>query len=178
MHLFVVHAKDYTSPTFPWMVLAIKGLAAFLMEASFLPSFVLATVTVSETKATWDNADDTSEHQPLPDYDDAGQHQTNSNEQEDNPTSRTTPAIKASTSTNLMYGSLVSCIEFGDQIGAILATPLVTALNITRENNWHNLDVMIELCSGIGVLSAGMFVLLLCYLPPAAQSSPQRPQEV
>ncbi|CAB9529599.1 expressed unknown protein [Seminavis robusta] len=180
IYLFVVHTNDYTSHSmFPWMVLAIKSLSAFVMEWSFLPSIVLATVSVSETKATWmttsdDAATNDQQERSSNCHNDEETLHTTSTGQED-----TSPklAIKPSASTNVMYGSLVSCIDFGDQIGAILVTPLVTALGITRENNWHNLDTLIELCSGIGVLSAGIFVVLLFFLPSSPDGKPRQRQE-
>ena len=74
-------------------------------------------------------------------------------------------------STNIMYGSFISCIDFGDQIGAILSTPLVTALGISRDNNWHNLDSLIFICSGVGVLSASVLLLLGSKTPERSSGS-------
>ena len=60
-------------------------------------------------------------------------------------------------STGIQYGTLISCIDFGDQIGSWVTVPLVTALGISRENDWAGLNEMIVLTSVLGLLS----VLLL-----------------
>lgn len=58
------------------------------------------------------------------------------------------------------YGSLVSCINFGDQIGALLAGPLISVIGMKRENNWQHLDVLVELCALLTFLSAGLVRML------------------
>ena len=45
------------------------------------------------------------------------------------------------------YGSFISCIDFGDQLGALVMGWIVGAMNITRENDWHRLDDLIILCA-------------------------------
>ena len=61
----------------------------------------------------------------------------------------------------LQYGSLISCIDFGDQLGALLGGPLVSLLGISRENEFANLDRLIWCCSAMAFLS----LLLLPIIP-------------
>lgn len=61
---------------------------------------------------------------------------------------------------NVQYGTLISCIDFGDQLGALVLGALVAALDVSRENNWKHLDDLTQLCCVIGICSAS-FVLIL-----------------
>merc|ERR1712224_113221 len=45
------------------------------------------------------------------------------------------------------YGTLISCIDFGDQLGSLTVAPLVAILNVSRENNFLHLDYLILICS-------------------------------
>ena len=59
------------------------------------------------------------------------------------------------------YGTLVSCIDFGDQLGSLLAAPLVAAWQISRENGFLHLDRLILFCSLANlVLTLGLLPLL------------------
>ena len=59
------------------------------------------------------------------------------------------------------YGTLVSCIDFGDQLGSLLAAPLVAAWQISRENGFLHLDRLIVFCSGANlVITLGLLPLL------------------
>jgi hypothetical protein len=162
----VQQGESFTANSvFPWMVLGIKAFSSFIMEWNFLPSVVLATVSVSETKEMWSTPDSVTA-----DCDEEETQQTAQPEGIQPVTGNTRTTTRAtvlapSTPTNVIYGSLISCIDFGDQIGAILSTPIITALHITRENNWHNLDRLIVICSCIGMTSATIFLFLLGRLP-------------
>jgi hypothetical protein len=46
-------------------------------------------------------------------------------------------------SIGMQYGALVSCLDFGDQIGSWLTMPLVAALGISRENDWDHMGTFI-----------------------------------
>jgi hypothetical protein len=52
----------------------------------------------------------------------------------------------------MQYGTLISCIDFGDQIGSWLTVPLVAALGISRENEWENLDLLVLVTSALSLL--------------------------
>ena len=60
------------------------------------------------------------------------------------------------------YGTLISCIDFGDQLGSLTVAPLIAILNISRENHFLNLDHLILICSLTKmVVSLGLLPLLL-----------------
>jgi hypothetical protein len=61
---------------------------------------------------------------------------------------------------DMQYGTLVSCIDFGDQLGALLAGPIVAALGISRENDWAGMDTLIQLSSLAALLSIGFIAIL------------------
>lgn len=61
---------------------------------------------------------------------------------------------------DMQYGTLVSCIDFGDQLGALLAGPIVAALGISRENDWAGMDSLIQLSSLAALLSIGFIAIL------------------
>jgi len=58
------------------------------------------------------------------------------------------------------YGLLVSCIDFGDQISDWFIVPIVSYLDIRRENDWHNLDWFLWICVALAALSL-MFLMFL-----------------
>ena len=160
-------------PIFPWLVLSIKVLTSFLSEWNFLPSVVLATVSIPGAESSTGTAgNNTTRSITAMDEDD--EEEQPGAPAENLPANFPTTVPTVSPATNVAYGSLISCIDFGDQIGAILSTPIVSALGITRENNWRNLDSMIHICSGIGVLSAGVLTLLFFWLPRDQSCDPCR----
>ena len=53
----------------------------------------------------------------------------------------------------IQYGLLVSCIDFGDQVGDWLSIPIVKFLGMKRENGWENINLYIGICSTLGILS-------------------------
>ena len=60
------------------------------------------------------------------------------------------------------YGTLISCIDFGDQLGSLTVAPLVAFLNISRENGFLNLDHLILICALTNmVVSLGLLPLLV-----------------
>lgn len=61
---------------------------------------------------------------------------------------------------DIQYGTLISCIDFGDQLGSLLAGPVVAALGISRENDWEGLDQLIMLSCMFGLLSIGFLTVL------------------
>jgi len=61
----------------------------------------------------------------------------------------------------MQYGTLLSCIDFGDQIGSWLTVPLIMALGMSRENDWEHLDRFLLLSSGISLLPILLLPILL-----------------
>jgi hypothetical protein len=58
------------------------------------------------------------------------------------------------------YGTLISCIDFGDQLGQLVSGPLIVFLGISRENNFAHLDHLIFVCFYFELLSLLLLVLL------------------
>ena len=59
------------------------------------------------------------------------------------------------------YGTLVSCIDFGDQLGSLAAAPLVAFWNISRDNGFLHLDRLVLFCVVANVvISIGLLPLL------------------
>ena len=58
------------------------------------------------------------------------------------------------------YGTLISCIDFGDQLGQLVSGPLVVFLGISRENNFAQLDHLIFVCFYFEILSLLLLLLL------------------
>jgi hypothetical protein len=61
---------------------------------------------------------------------------------------------------DIQYGTLISCIDFGDQLGSLLAGPIVAALGISRENDWAGMNTLIQLSSLAALLSIGFIAIL------------------
>jgi GMP synthase-like glutamine amidotransferase len=64
-------------------------------------------------------------------------------------------------SVGLQYGTLVSCIDFGGQLGALLAGPLVAFMGTSRENGWAQLDTLQLVNSAMMLLSISLILLLI-----------------
>ena len=141
------------------MALIIKVGTTFASEWEFLPDIVIATTSISkEVQYSRVSTADDVVHQRVTAYDD------DSNEVEDrrqpfqieiSPTER-----QSVDTTAIQYGSLVACIDFGDQLGSLLAGPIVAILGISRENNWLNLDILILICAACKLLPLAFLKLL------------------
>jgi hypothetical protein len=112
----------------------VKSLTTFCGEWAFLPDVIIATTSLSVQKG------------------------------ENVPTSSTTNAVAADKETtkkiSIEYGALISCIDFGDQLGSWLTGPIVAMFGLSRENGWNNLDHFVLLCSGASIASLGLLKLL------------------
>jgi len=155
---------------FPWLVLGVKLVTSFLSEWNFLPSVVLATVSIPGLQ---DEVAGSVSTTAVYEGDNDGNGEEECDSAEEMPRTKQTPT--SSCATSVAYGSLISCIDFGDQIGAVLSGPLVAALGITRENHWQNLGTMIHICSIIGMTSSGFLVLMLWWLPSEPSDSGRPP---
>mmetsp|Transcript_17701 Transcript_17701/g.38464 ORF Transcript_17701/g.38464 Transcript_17701/m.38464 type:complete len:719 (+) Transcript_17701:150-2306(+) len=62
----------------------------------------------------------------------------------------------------MQYASFISCIDFGEQIGSWITVPIVASLDITRDNEFANLDHLILLCASIYSVS----LVYLCLIRP------------
>jgi hypothetical protein len=116
-------------------VLGIAVLATiittFFSEWAFLPEVVLASVSVGTDEQ--DDSGTTAFNTTAP-PNTAGQ----------------TPQESRHASTDahsaVKYGSLIACIEFGDQLGSLTAAPIVATLGISRENNFEKMDMFLLIC--------------------------------
>ena len=144
----MAHTNDLT--LFFMLVLVIGSITTFVGQWQFLPDVVLATATTVRAQ---------QQQQQQHDDDPFLMEQA---EDESNKDSECEPLQNINTLdlTGMLYGTLISCIDFGDQIGAWLTVPLVTMLGISRDNDWANLDIMIIITSVLGLMS----VLLLWIL--------------
>ena len=130
----------YSSSHYIFLVaLAAKAIATFFSEWAFLPDVVLATTSLSL------GGNECDEQVVL--------HR--------NPPQANAPQIEneASKKIAIEYGTLLSCIDLGDQLGSLLTGPIVAVLGISRENGFHNLDSLILLCSLGSVLSIGFLLI-------------------
>lgn len=155
----VAEAREENRPWILYLVTLFVGtLTTFVGEWRFLPDVVLATATVgaqgeyeeSERTNIDVEEDDASAMVPLVGDDVA----TLDSKQ------YCCTVVPKDDSTGIQYGTLISCIDFGDQIGSWLTVPFVTALGISRENDWAGLNGLIILTSVLGLLSVLMLVIL------------------
>ena len=148
---------DTTLPSRKLLLMAIlsKFVTTFFDEWAFLPELVLATTSVKVP--TTSEPVNTSEAgimtaSPIvsntPSHHDSGQ---NTSSGEENDQQRIA----------MEYGTLVSCLDFGDQLGSLLAVPLVAVWQISRENGFLHLDRLIVFCSVANVaVTIGLLPLL------------------
>jgi len=61
---------------------------------------------------------------------------------------------------SLQYASFLSCIDFGSQVGDWIAVPIVSALGVTRENRWENLDRYVAMCAFAKIASVSFLCLI------------------
>jgi hypothetical protein len=117
-----------------WIVVLVKSLETFFREWQFLPNIVLASTSLSL-------ADHQTPDPLLPtDHSHLGE-RTNDN-------------------VGVEYGTLISCIDFGDQLGSLVMGPLVAIFGISRESNFASLDRLIIVCFFFDILSLLLLALL------------------
>ena len=125
------------------VVALVQVVTSVVGEWVFLPSVVLATTSIMLEPTT-------PACELVPTHDDEEQ-VLRSSYQHSSP--RKSCCLESTSSTTAMqYGILISCIDFGDQIGSWLMVPLVAALGISRENEWEHLDLLILVTSALSLL--------------------------
>lgn len=121
-----------------WIVLLMKSISTFFDEWEFLPDVVLATTSL--------NARDDNKPSDLPPV---------------LPTTEAPAVTEVKTGNDaIKYGTLISCIDFGDELGSLLTGPLVALLGISRENHFERLDHLIIICFLFNLMSVGLLILL------------------
>ena len=139
LRMFGPFVRDETSdlPLTTWFhviaTLLIKTMLTVTGEWKFLPDVILATTSaVPEEEATGNLVGSSSDSNDQPSSEEIG----------------------------LRYGTLVACIDFGGQLGSLLAGPIVAAVGTSRENNWEHMDILVEL-SAVATMASLVFLVLL-----------------
>ncbi|OEU21703.1 hypothetical protein FRACYDRAFT_178101 [Fragilariopsis cylindrus CCMP1102] len=121
-----------------------KFVTTFFSEWAFLPEVILATTSVKHATTTT-----TIIH-------------NEPNAIISNSSNNGHTIVDDNKTIAMEYGTLISCIDFGDQLGSLTVAPLVAFLNISRENGFLNLDHLILICALTNmVVSLGLLPLLV-----------------
>lgn len=136
--------------------IVVKAVLGFTGEWKFLPDVVLATVSVNNG-ATSTGGDATSTR-----YSEEGT-TSRSSLLDGRQSSQPRQQQQQATGVSLQYGTLISCIDFGSQLGALFAGPLVALFGTSRENDWAGLDWLQEINSILTLCSVAFLVLLVRY---------------
>jgi hypothetical protein len=148
-NLVLVADSHEINVTFFVLVVTIGSITTFAGEWQFLPDVILATASVCAHHHDDDDNDSNNYHEPLTIL--------VVEDSQDSAECTDEPPQSIMDSTGMLYGTLISCIDFGDQIGSWVTVPLVTVLGISRDNDWANLNSFIILTAALGLSS----VLLL-----------------
>ena len=132
------------------MTIAFKTVLGFTSEWKFLPDLVLATVSVD---AMADAPSGTCNSSDRPTDDDSPPCSP--------PTDEHGTQEQTTASVGLQYGTLVSCIDFGGQLGALLGGPLVALFGTSRDNDWSHLGLLQVINSTMMLLSIAFLFILV-----------------
>jgi hypothetical protein len=145
--------SPYSLTTKILCTIGMNAVMGFFSQWKFLPDVVLATVSIETLPSAPVSQ---SEREPNPDPNDVQPHTT---EPEFNETAAP-GSSSSSSSIGMQYGTLMSCIDFGGQMGALVAGPLVAWLGTTRENHWQHLELLQELNSTLILCSIAWLFLV------------------
>lgn len=184
------HDDNYSMTTKIISTIVINAMIGFFNEWKFFPDVVLATAVSTGNHSVFDMSLSTSLSQhdvSLPDQSIPGptdddplrplesnptihlshdDDKSNDNATHNNSNNSTTQVSTASSSLavrSVQYGTLLSCIDFGDQIGVLLAGPLIAICHTTRSNSddhWQHLEVLQIINSIMIILSASLIFIL------------------
>lgn len=164
--VFQAHHRDALSTSIQqhsvlgFAILA-KFICTFTEEWAFLPEIVLATTSLSVYGQDRDNHENeeifnaNEETRQTPDH--VASIPAEATVSRAMPAPDTVGCISEDrTDSNeekiaMEYGTLVSCIDFGDQLGSLAAAPLVALLGISRENDFQGLDRLIVICAVVNI---------------------------
>ena len=158
LDLIVVQQQHEPSQWHAFAVITLVHLVTNVAgQWQFLPSVVLATTSI-----TFPNDENLEcELVPNDDNDDDNnmdaKHDISNSSHSSNISYQQSPQRQRSccpdhTTTAMQYGTLISCIDFGDQIGSWLTVPLVTMLGMTRENDWENIHLLIYITAALSLI--------------------------
>ena len=161
--------NDEFVPSRSLLLIAVvsKFITTFFDERAFLPELVLATTsvkvptTVASTSTT--NTMDRSQTE-TPGLSTLLTSTFNNYDSADDDDQQKRIAME--------YGTLVSCIDFGDQLGSLIAAPLVAVWQISRDNGFLHLDRLIVFCSVSNVLITIGLLPLLWNIGPKTNPRP------
>ena len=161
--------NDEFVPSRRLLVIAVvsKFITTFFDEWAFLPELVLATtsVKVPTTVASTSSANTMDRSQTgTPDLSTLLTSTINNYDSTDDDDQQKRIAME--------YGTLVSCIDFGDQLGSLIAAPLVAVWQISRDNGFLHLDRLIVFCSVSNVLITIGLLPLLWNIGPKTNPRP------
>jgi hypothetical protein len=151
------------------LTIAVKTVVAFSGSWCFLPDVILATMSVKASLSGSAGCESTSNAVA-----EGARLLTATRLADDNNHSSLTPEPCARPEDaekdeppdtereveSLRYATLMSCLDFGDQLGALASGPLVLLFGISRENDWHSLDALVVTCF-LGTLASLCFVVIL-----------------
>jgi ABC-type amino acid transport system permease subunit len=147
-------------------IIAVSLFTTFSREWYFLPSVVLATTAVNMTgTASAENEEHLQRIAPLEVSDpESGPSEPTTSYQQTKVTCCECGGGGGgggnTTSVGMQYGALVSCLDFGDQIGSWLTMPLVAALGISRENDWENMNTFIVVTALLNLIPLALLPIL------------------
>ena len=162
-HLWFIHVVEHSQSAFLHnaVALCVGAWTTWTSEWCFLPKVILATHSVGIGQDNNDNSNSNYATFTVNDSSDCTEDHTH--------------AMQNSTDLQkqreLQYGSLITCIDFGDQLGALVASGIVAWMGISRENHWEGLQGYVSLCSIGEILSLVWMLLLLYSLPSPTPSS-------
>jgi len=131
----------------------IQSMLTLTAEWKFLPDVVLATTTATVSEGQVNGYSHANVHED----------DTENTLEDDVGESEAGPRSKReadSAAVGYRYGSLISCIDFGGQVGALAITPLVKAFGTSRENNWEHMEDLVQMSAASMFLSIGFIVLV------------------
>ncbi|KAL7581261.1 hypothetical protein ACA910_006032 [Epithemia clementina (nom. ined.)] len=163
-YLWMIQVSQTVGSTLgKFMVASVTGaLCIWLSEWSFLPEVVLATVTLNKEPSP--AAPGTvAVHTPRTSYVELPCDDNMYTEEAMTTISHQSDDLEKDgqrRKRGVQYGTFITCIDFGDQLGALVSGAVVSAFGITRENDWNHLDQYIFLCALL-VLASTCFLVLL-----------------
>ena len=149
------------------ILMPITSLSAFFSELQFLPSIVLATNCVQLQIDNEENEDNSTSNIKLTQENTKVESTSGLFSTQEESSSQSVEIASDNISgeddlnrnEGVQYGLYTGCIDFGDQIGAWLTVPLVSALGINR-NDWSKLSDLIFICAFCN-LSSILFLFLI-----------------
>ena len=156
--------------------MVINAIMGLFNEWNFFPDVVLATVsTTLRDISSSSSVSNVSTGDTLPPNDASRTDRTTDDDDNENDavptaTNHATAATRSSSDRSVRYGTLLSCIDLGDQIGLLLAGPLIAICHTTRSSSsndddhpvdhWEHLE-RLQMVNSIMILLSTLLVFIL-----------------